>query len=64
MDEMANIPAQLTPDPPSSPDLAPSDFFLFGYLKEKMIDQEFDSSEDLITWIKATFAPISKRVIE
>jgi hypothetical protein len=26
------------PHPPYSPDLAPSDFFLFGYVKGKMMD--------------------------
>jgi hypothetical protein len=27
---------RLAPDPPYSPDLAPSDFFLFGYVKERL----------------------------
>jgi hypothetical protein len=49
MDVMANILVQLAPHPPSWPDLDPSDFFLFEYPKEKMIGQEFDSPEDLIT---------------
>jgi hypothetical protein len=49
MDVMANIPVQLAPHPPYSPDLDPSDFFLFEYPKEKMIRQEFDSQEDMIT---------------
>jgi hypothetical protein len=39
MDVIANILVQLAPHPPSSPDLDPSDFFLFEYPKEKMIGQ-------------------------
>lgn len=35
------------PHPPSSPDLAPSDFFLFGYLKEKLEGKNFVNEEDL-----------------
>jgi hypothetical protein len=57
MDEMANIPFP-------SPDLDPSDFFLFESLKGKMIDQEFDSADDLITSNQATFEAIQNRVLE
>ena len=35
------------PHPPYSPDLAPSDFFLFGYLKKKLEGQNFDNDDDL-----------------
>jgi transposase len=34
--------------PPYSPDLAPSDFFLFGYLKEKMKGESFTSNDELL----------------
>jgi hypothetical protein len=64
MDEMANIPVQLVPHPFSSPDLDPSDFFLFEYPKEKMIGQEFGSPEDLIALNSATFEAIPNRVLE
>ena len=33
--------------PPYSPDLAPSDFFLFGYLKTKLQGMHFTSDEEL-----------------
>jgi hypothetical protein len=33
------------PHPAYSPDLAPSDFFLFGYLKEKLIDYNCETRE-------------------
>jgi hypothetical protein len=51
----SNVPVQLAPHPPNSPDLAPPDLFLFEYLKEKMIGQEFDSRQDVITCIKTAF---------
>jgi hypothetical protein len=39
---------QIAPHPPYSPDLASSDFLLFGHFKEGMIDLEFKSPEDLL----------------
>ena len=35
------------PHPPYSPDLAPSDFYLFGYIKEKLKGCFFDTIEEL-----------------
>jgi hypothetical protein len=39
---------QLAPHPPYSPDLAPSDFFLFGYVKERLKGMAFPSCEELL----------------
>jgi transposase len=64
IDTMASIPVQLALRPPYSPDLAPCDFFLFGYLKGKLIGPEFDSPDALIAWIKATFEALPKPVLE
>ena len=36
-----------TPHPPYSPDIAPSDFFLFGYVKEKLKGHVFNDINDL-----------------
>jgi hypothetical protein len=33
--------------PPYGPDLAPCDFFLFGYLKEKLADAQYETPEEL-----------------
>ena len=53
------------PHPAYSPDLAPSDFFLFGYLKHKMIGKEFSSVEELKQWIIHEFSLIPrKKLIE
>jgi histone-lysine N-methyltransferase SETMAR len=38
----------LAPHPPYSPDLAPSDFFLFGYVKECLKGMVFPSYEELL----------------
>jgi hypothetical protein len=35
------------PHPPYSPDLAPSDFWLFGHLKTKLAEWKFKSAGDL-----------------
>jgi transposase len=39
---------RLAPHPPDSPDLAPSDFFLFGYVKERLKGMLFLSYEELL----------------
>jgi histone-lysine N-methyltransferase SETMAR len=41
------------PHPPYSPDLAPSDFWLFGHLKTSLVSQTFESPEDLLEVIVA-----------
>jgi hypothetical protein len=35
------------PHPAYSPDLSPCDFFLFGCLKDKLIDKEYATTEEL-----------------
>jgi transposase len=60
----SSIPVQLAPHPQYSPDLTPSNFFLFGHLKSQMIGREFNSPEDLIRWIRAAFLRISRDTSE
>jgi hypothetical protein len=43
--------ARHPPDPPSSPDLAPSDFLLFGHLKNHVQGQQFGFVDDLLSGI-------------
>ena len=38
---------KVLPHPPYSPDLAPSDFFLFGPLKDFLRGQKFDDDEEV-----------------
>jgi transposase len=42
---------QLATHPPYSPDLAPSDFFLFGYVKNRLQGIVFASREELLAGI-------------
>jgi hypothetical protein len=39
---------RFAPHPPYSPDLAPSDIFLFGYVKERLKGMVFPSYEELL----------------
>jgi hypothetical protein len=39
---------EILPHPPYSPDLAPSDFFLFPNLKKQLKGIHFDSDEEVI----------------
>ena len=38
----------IAPHPPYSPDIPPSDFFLFGYIKNRLQEFDFDCVEDLL----------------
>jgi histone-lysine N-methyltransferase SETMAR len=46
--------------PPHSPDLAPSAFFLFEYLKDKLTDFDSRNREDLKSAITSIFNEIDK----
>ena len=54
---------RILPHPPYSPDLAPSDFFLFGYIKGKCKGKRFNSTNELIEFINDVFYEIPKPVI-
>jgi transposase len=61
--KLSQMPVRLAPHPSYSPDLAPSDFFLFGSRKTKVIGLEFDSQEALLDWINAEFQRIPSEVL-
>ena len=46
---------KILPHPPYSPDLAPSDFFLFPSLKKHLKGQRFHSNEDVISAVEEWF---------
>lgn len=50
--------------PPYSPDMAPSDFNLFGKLKRKIAGMEFASEEELLSEIITQFDAIEKAELE
>ena len=52
------------PQPPYSPDIAPSDFFLFGYMKEKLKGCKFSSKEELLSAIYAILEEIPEQQLK
>lgn len=49
----------MAPHPPYSPDLAPSDFYLFGKVKHALQGQEFESEEKLLEGVRAVLIGIT-----
>jgi hypothetical protein len=60
----ASMRVKIAAHPPYSPDMAPLDFFLFEYIKQKIAGQEFVSSDDLFEVIREEFDRLSKSVLE
>jgi hypothetical protein len=53
------------PHPPSSPDISPSDFWLFGILKHNMKDREFQNQQEILNaiaeiWDDLTFEDVQR----
>jgi hypothetical protein len=46
------------------PDLLPSDFILFGHIRQKFAGREFNNIKDLIAAIREGFPFISRSVLE
>ena len=56
--EMEKFGLLRAPHPPYSPDLAPSDFYLFGALKSRIKGIEFAHSDEIKEWIQSEFEKI------
>jgi histone-lysine N-methyltransferase SETMAR len=50
--------------PPYSPDLAPSDFDLFGKLNGQMAGREFESTDNFLATIRRLATAISREELE
>jgi hypothetical protein len=50
--------------PPYSPDLASSDFFLFGYLKGKLMEYRAETPSELLVRIRVTLAEIPRETLK
>lgn len=46
-----NVGWEVLPHPPYSPDIAPSDYYLFDCMNNDLIGQRFTSSENIEKWI-------------
>jgi hypothetical protein len=54
---------RLAPHPPCSPDLAPSDYFMFGYVKERLEGMMFPSYEELLDTISEVVTGIESETL-
>jgi len=54
---------EMLPHPPYSPDLAPSDFFLFGYIKTMLKNKYFESVKTLMNEIALILGNIQQELI-
>jgi hypothetical protein len=52
------------PHPSYSPDLAPCDFHLFGYIKGSFVGASFEEPDQLLQAIAAIFHSIEKATLE
>jgi transposase len=48
----------MLPQPPYSPDLAPCDFFVFGYLKQHLEGKHFTREDQVIAAVREAFDKI------
>ena len=55
---------EILPHPPYSPDLAPSDFFLFGYIKAKLRGTKFSDRTELLVAVREILLSIETSVLE
>jgi hypothetical protein len=55
--------AERLPHPAYSPGLAPSNFFLFGYMKGKLSDYNYEGRDDLLNVIAEIFTGVDQEVL-
>ena len=63
MAELHELKFKLFPLPPYSPDLAPSDFFLFPNMEKWLAGKRFKSNENIITEAETYFEELAKSYI-
>lgn len=61
-EKLAKLHFQLVPHPPYSPDLAPSDFFLFPNLKKFLAGKKFQSNEEVMNEVNTYFEDLDESV--
>jgi len=62
-EEMAELGITRMSHPPYSPDLAPSDFFLFGFLKTCLEGRNFASAEELLISVREILQTVSREML-
>lgn len=53
---LENVGWEVLPHPPYSPDIAPSDYYLFNCLNNDLIKHQFTSSENIEKWVSVWIA--------
>jgi hypothetical protein len=53
-----------TPYPPYAPDLAPSNFYLFGYVKRCLADLSFEDADQLLAAVEDILEGIEKVTLQ
>jgi hypothetical protein len=61
---MLELRAKRTPQPPSSPDVCPSDFLLFGWLKGKLQQRQLTDAHQLFGTVDEILTSLSVDTIE
>jgi hypothetical protein len=51
------------PHPVYSPDLSPCDFFLFGYLKDRLVDKRYATPDELFSEVETIISEIPSEMI-
>jgi hypothetical protein len=62
-DKLTEQHLKRTPHPADSPDLSPCDFFLFGSLKDKLIDEQYTTPEELFDEMAMVISEIASDLI-
>jgi histone-lysine N-methyltransferase SETMAR len=60
MEKLRDLHYELLEHPPYSPDLAPSDFYLFPKFKLFLAGQRFSSNQETIAAVEGYFADLTK----
>lgn len=61
IEKLKDLGWKLLPHPPYSPDLAPSDYYLFSNLKKWLSGKKFYSNEEVIAETNAYFEELEKK---
>jgi hypothetical protein len=61
-DDITRNEMKCAPHPPSSPDLAPPDFFLFGYMKRKLMGYRAESESEFLVHSRVIWGEILRDV--
>jgi hypothetical protein len=63
-DRMAAAELERMAHPPYSPDLAPYDFFVFGYIKGKLLGTQYPKPEDLVSQVRNSIEGIRPALLK